>query len=91
MRPLRRKTPTESPSDSASMEVVIPSPTKRPRTHVRVRTQAVSNRTCDAAREGENGAIIHAPRPKLRRVAHRRDPAEPDDHVDEPEVLVDTP
>ena len=73
------------------MEVVIPSPTKRPRAHVRVRAQAVSNRTCDAAREGKNGAIIHTPRPKLRRVAHRRDPAEPDDNVDEPEVVVDTP
>ena len=48
----------------SSMEVVITSPTKRPRTHVRA--QAVSNRTCDAAcfaaQEGGNDAIYtHQP------------------------------
>ena len=43
----------------SSIEVVITSPTKRPRTHVRA--QAASNRTCDAAcfaaQEGGNDAI----------------------------------
>ena len=53
----------------SSIEVVITSPTKRPRTHVRV--QAVSNRTCDAAcfaaQEGGNDAIyIH------QRLAHAK-------------------
>ena len=46
-RRLRRETRAESSSESASMEVDITSPTKRPHTHVR--TQAVSNRICDAA------------------------------------------
>ena len=45
----------------SSMKVVITSPTKRPRTHVRA--QAVSNRTCDAAcfaaQEGETTPYIH--------------------------------
>ena len=60
-RRLRRETRAEFSSESVNMEVVIPLPTKRLRTHVRA--QAAPNRTCDAAciavQEGENDAGIH--------------------------------
>ncbi len=96
-RRLAKETRAETLSDSASVEVVIPSSTKRP--HMHARAQAVSNRNKDrlpmSPRTSPRGKgkkrhphTPTSPRRKRQRVA---DEHEQDDSDDEIEIVVDAP
>ena len=96
-RRLRRNTRAESLSDSGSVEVVITSPTKRPRKHAREKVASNSHTPVTprvSPRKGKRRQVYTpttTPRKQRRRVAPPRDPAEADDSDDEVEIVVDIP
>ena len=96
-RRLQTETCAESSSESGNMEVVITSPTKHPRTHVRARRQSRTGPETpriSLCRKGKTMPYITpttSPRQKRRRVVQRHLPAESDDNDDKSEVVVDTP
>ena len=96
-RRLRRDTRAESLSDSGSVEVVVASPTRRPRRHAQ---QVASNNDTPVtprvlpSRKGKRRNIYTpttSPRKQRRFVAPPRDPTEADDLDDEVEIIVDMP
>ena len=96
-RRLRRDTRAESLSDSGSVEVVVASPTRRPRRHAQ---QVASNNDTPVTprvlprRKGKRRNIYTpttSPRKQRRHVAPPRDLAEADDLDDEVEIIVDMP
>ena len=94
-RRLRKNTRAESLSDSGSVEVVITSPTKRPRKHAREKAASNSHTPVTprvSSRKGKRRqeyTPTTSPRKQRRRVATPRDPAEADDSDDEVEIVVD--